>query len=382
MAATIAIVLALTTGRYHYFSSSSRYDVPKPRWIDAARTGENAGEMIYGDGGGGVVQGGHWERDNTSSHPYIFSPEVCATSFIDKGDCRKTINNCQSTLMNWTYIGNDEKPYPRFDVDGFREKMSNRSIVFIGSSMIRQQVQALIWTLGHENVKWDKSSPSEEYLKHNSCTASRFCTIDTIGNITICYQFMGSMATQIYHEGNYTLDHSLRGHGDSSCLLQDEMIAELVEFNLVFVQTLAWWTRLGKILDSPTSPSDWVNEMLPKVYYDATGDFLTKLSQRTDTVLVLGQTGTDCRNKTTPEPFSVENIENKYGWSIAPKLWDASLAVIQDMRLDVHVVDAREPLMQSVHAHPSTFPDCLHFCMDSAAINIYLDMYWNEVFSL
>ena len=42
------------------------------------------------------------------------------------------------------------------------------------------------------------------------------------------------------------------------------------------------------------------------------------------------------------------------------------------------VVDAREPLMQSVHAHP--VPDCLHFCMTSAAVNIYLDIYWNEVF--
>lgn len=43
--------------------------------------------------------------------------------------------------------------------------------------------------------------------------------------------------------------------------------------------------------------------------------------------------------------------------------------------------------MQSVHAHPSSRPgappprDCLHFCMNSAAVNLYLDAYWNEVFS-
>jgi hypothetical protein len=47
--------------------------------------------------------------------------------------------------------------------------------------------------------------------------------------------------------------------------------------------------------------------------------------------------------------------------------------------LNVQVVDAREPVMQSVNAHP--VPDCLHFCMNSAAVNIYLDIYWNEVFS-
>jgi len=45
--------------------------------------------------------------------------------------------------------------------------------------------------------------------------------------------------------------------------------------------------------------------------------------------------------------------------------------------------------MQSVHAHPSsahTYPnkeDCLQSYMNSAAINMYLDLYcyWNEVLS-
>ena len=80
-----------------------------------------------------------------------------------------------------------------------------------------------------------------------------------------------------------------------------------------------------------------------------------------------------------PEPFSLKEIPNLHGWGLAPKLWNISLAVIQDEELDVQVVDARQPLMQSVHAHPS--PDCLHFCMNSAALNIYLDIYWDEVFS-
>ena len=75
----------------------------------------------------------------------------------------------------------------------------------------------------------------------------------------------------------------------------------------------------------------------------------------------------------------MDKFPDKYGWNLAPKLWDTALTLIQEEGLNVQVVDVREPLMQSVHAHPS--PDCLHFCMNSAAINIYLDMYWTEVFS-
>ena len=85
------------------------------------------------------------------------------------------------------------------------------------------------------------------------------------------------------------------------------------------------------------------------------------------------------RYPAAPEPFSVNKIPNQYGWGIAPTLWETALTMIEDEGLDVQVVDAREPLMQSVHAHPPL--ECLHFCMNSAAVNMYLDMYWNEVYS-
>ncbi len=49
-------------------------------------------------------------------------------------------------------------------------------------------------------------------------------------------------------------------------------------------------------------------------------------------------------------------------------------AYATEQRLDIKVVDAREPLMQSVHSHPASGfahpDDCLHFCMNSAAINL------------
>jgi hypothetical protein len=110
-------------------------------------------------------------------------------------------------------------------------------------------------------------------------------------------------------------------------------------------------------------------------------DLLTKLSKRTKTVITLGQVGSDCKNKTVPNPtFSSLDIPNHYGWKLAPVLWNATLDIIKEKSLNVQVVDAREPVMQSVHAHP--VPDCLHFCMNSAAVNIYLDIYWNEVFQL
>jgi hypothetical protein len=193
---------------------------------------------------------------------------------------------------------------------------------------------------------------------------------------------------RIYHEGNYTLDHSLRGHGDSSCLLEDSNIAAISSFDLVFVQSLAWWTGLGTVLDSPTSPKEWVEKMLPTVYYDAMKELLTKISGKTETVLVLGHTGVNCTEKTLPEPFDVDRIPPNHGWDLASKFWNTSLRVLLEERLDIKVVDAREPLMQSVHAHPSSgyaYPgqpsDCFHFCMNSAAVNMYLDLYWNEVLS-
>ena len=327
----------------------------------------------------GVVSaiGGSWKYDaNDTQAPYNFSQQMCLSSYIDKGDCTKN-QYCQSDLMNWRYLDRNGQSYPKFDVAGFREKMKNRRIVFVGSSLIRQQVQALVWTLGHTNVKWRKVTS-----KIANCTTTRFCFTDLQDNITICYQFMGSMATQVYHEGNYTLDHSLRGFGDSSCLLGDNMMSNgLTRFDLVFVQNIAWYTNLRKLLDSPTSPSEWVAEMTPIVYYDAMKELLTKISKQTKTVFTLGQTGTRCKDKTNPEPFSIQEIPDNFGWTISGKLWNASLRLIEDEQelSSVQIVDAREPLMQSVHAHPQ--PDCSHFCMDSAAINMYLDMYWNEVFS-
>ena len=213
-----------------------------------------------------------------------------------------------------------------------------------------------------------------------SCTSERYCMVDEQSNVTLCYQFMGSMATKLYHEGNYTLDHHSQGHGNSSCLLHDKMITGFKNnFDLLFVLNHAWYAGLGRILDSPTSPSSWVSTIIPKLYHDATRSFLTKVSQRTKTIFVLGQVGTDCTNKVEPEPFIQENIPSRYGWDLAPTLWDTSISLIQEEVGSVQIVDVRDPLMQSVHAHPLN--DCLHFCLSSAALNMYLDKYWVEVFS-
>ena len=324
----------------------------------------------------GGVQGGHWEYVEDTTPPYEFSPQVCDASYLDKDDCIKTDKYCPSNLMNWIYKDRNNKPYPRFDVDEFRSNMRNSRIIFVGSSLVRQQVQALVWTLGHNKVEWEKS--------YANCTATRSCMLDAKGNITICYRFMGSMATRMYREGNFTLDYRLRGQGDSSCLLHDEMIAEFDEFDLAFVQgSIAWYIGLPMKLNSSSSPFEWVQKIVPDVYYDAMDAFLSKVSQRTKTVFVLGQTGTFCANKSVPEPFSVNNIPDSYGWNSAPNLWNASFTLIQEKEMNVQVIDAREPLMESVHAHPFLSPvkDCLHFCMNSSAINIYLDMYWARVFS-
>ena len=324
----------------------------------------------------GDVQGGHWEYVEDTTPPYIFSKQVCMASFIHDADCVKNIDYCPSNLMNWIYKDRNDNPYPRFDVDGFRRNMINSRIIFVGSSLVRQQVQALVWTLGHNVVKWTKSSAK--------CDATRFCMLDSIGNITICFRFMGSMATKIYHEGNFTLDHRLRGQSESSCLLHDDMIDEFDEFDLAFVQgSIEWFVGLPLKLKSSSSPFEWVERMVPELYHDAMDTYLSKVSRRTKTVFVLGQTGTTCANKSLPVPFSVDNIPHSYGWNIGPKLWNVSLTLIRENEMNVQVIDAREPLMQSVHAHPVLSPqhDCLHFCMNSSAINMYLNMYWAQVFS-
>lgn len=336
------------------------------------------------------TDGGHWENVYNFAPPYQFSSKLCAATYLHENDCFKTENNCTAGLMNWIYVVDDKKNssgssssrgerYPTFDVDGFRNNMRNSRILFLGSSLIRQQVQALVWTLGHSTLKWKITSPAKK-KGFDSCATPRYCMVDGPSNISICYQFMGTMATKIYHEGNYTLDHSKRGDGDSSCMLQDTMIDELnTKFDVLFVQNMAWYIGLGNKLDSPTSPSTWVSTVVPTLYHDAMGSFLSRVSRRTKTILVLGQVGTNCTDKLEPETFHQENIPNIYGWNLAPALWDESISLIRDEVSNVQIVDVRDPLMQSVHAHPSR--DCLHFCMNSAAVNIYLDKYWTEVFS-
>jgi hypothetical protein len=162
------------------------------------------------------------------------------------------------------------------------------------------------------------------------------------------------------------------------------MLAESDKFDVAFIQgSIPWYVNLPRELNSSSSPFEWVQKMVPIVYHDAMDALLSNISQRTKTVFVLGQIGMECANKSEPEPFSVNNIPSSYGWNLAPKLWDTSLSLIREKEVNVQVIDARDPLMQSVHAHPVRAPDhdCLHFCMNSAAINIYLDMYWVEVFS-
>ncbi|KAL7486697.1 hypothetical protein ACHAW6_012289 [Cyclotella cf. meneghiniana] len=327
----------------------------------------------------GRVSGGHWEYKSEIDVPYNFSYEVCMGTHIHQADCDKTVS-CAGDLMNWRYYINENKPYQRFDVDGFRTRMRNRRIIFVGDSTARQQVEALIWTLGHDKVDWEVSERPRR-VKGGSCHTRKFCMMDELSNIKICYQHMGTMVAKVYLDGNYTLAHASETDGDTSCLLNDKMIGDFSKFDLVFVQGVVWWAGLPKVLNSTTSPSAWVAGIVPIIYKDAMGALLSKLSQRTKTILVLGQVGASCQNKTEPEQYSLDDIPGLYNWNLAPRMWNSLLGVIEKRSLDVQVIDARDPVMQSVHAHPSSLNDCLHFCMNSAAVNIYLDIYWNEVFS-
>jgi hypothetical protein len=282
--------------------------------------------------------------------------------------------------MNWIYKDKDDIPYPKFNVHGFRRSMMNTRLLFLGSSLVRQQVQALVWTLGHDKIEWNETLAN--------CVSPRWCMHDVKSNITICHQYMGVIATKVYHEGNYVIDHpKLHGNASSSCILHDDMIDEIAQFDLVFVQgSVAWYTNLPLNFNSTSSPLKWVTKMLPVIYYDAMEALLSKISQRTKTVWSMEHAGLGCKNRTVPEPFDVINIPDSYGWSLAPKLWYPSLTLVQKNNLNVQLIDAREPLMQSIHAHPNSGGlnpdnDCLHFCMNSAAVNMYLDMYWTEVFS-
>ena len=341
----------------------------------------------------GGVQGGHWEYDTNVTKPYVYSSKVCNATNIHPGDCTKTTNYCPSTLMNWIYKDNTNTTYPKFDVNGFRNNMKDSSILFLGSSLVRQQFVALVWTLGHTNIQWTRT----KNMSPETCSSDQWCMHDVKGNITLCHRFMGSISRGPIIEHNYTLNHSVRGHGDSSCLLHDTMVQQMSnQFDLVFVQgSVMWFAGLPALLNSTSSPMEWISKKLPLLYHDAMEGILSKLSQRTRTVFVLGQSGLLCVNKTWPEPFredieynlaATRDVGAKYGWMQVPKLQTTSLDMIHDKKLDVHVIDARDPLMQSRHAHPnsgglSPDMDCLHFCMNSAALNMYLDMYWTEVFS-
>jgi hypothetical protein len=275
--------------------------------------------------------------------------------------------------MNWQFVSSEGTAYPKFNVDGFRNAMRNKSIVFLGDSTVRQQVTALTWTLGHQKVKWEYHYP----VVNDDVCIERICMKDTIGNITICFQVMLAMLTQEYPEGNLTL---VRGfEGDTSCVL--ELTAELSDYDLVFVQGMVWFQSLAYRQHS-SSPFGWVTELVPFVYKDAMGKLLSDLSEKTKTVLVLGQIATACWNKTEPEEFHLFEIPSKWGMDLAPKMWTALLNYLDEEKMNVQIVDVRDPLLQSVHAHPEPdYNDCLHFCMNSAALNIYLDMYWVEVFS-
>ena len=282
--------------------------------------------------------------------------------------------------------------YPKFDVNGFRKNMRDRSVLFLGSSLVRQQFVALVWTLGHTNIQWAKTTN----MSPETCSSEQRCMYDIKGNITLCYRFMGYIAIGPIIEHNYTLNHQFGGQGDSSCLLNDTMMQQMNQFDLAFVQgSVMCFARLPALLNSTSSPMEWISKKLPLLYHDAMEGLLSKLSQRTKTVFVLGQGGLRCVNTTRPEPFredieyklaATRDVGSKYGWMQVPKLQTTSLNMIHDKKLDVHVIDARDPLMQSRHAHPNSggldpYWDCLHFCMNSAALNMYLDIYWTEVFS-
>jgi len=373
--ALAAIFIALTIVKS--LQNLQNFETQQLNSISITKTAQSNIDISMPDG-----DDGYWVQSDEFPPPYTFSEQICKQTYLDKDDCLKTAKFCTSSdLMNWVYIKGG-KPYPRFNATGFLQKMENKSVMFVGSSLMRQQVMALMWTLDYRTIKWKTTKP-----KNKNCTTRRFCFTDTKHNITFCYQFMGTIATKLYHEGNYTLDHSLRGHGDSSCLLEDSNIDVISSFDLVFVQSIAWWTKLGDVLDSPTSPKEWVEKMLPTVYYDAMKDLLTRISRKTQTVFVLGHIGVDCEGKTLPEPFYFDRIRPDHGWDSAPKYWDASSYLLLEERLNIKVVDARVPLMQSVHAHSasgdahSDEKDCLHFCMNSAAVNMYLDIYWDEVIS-
>ena len=226
----IALVIAVSISYYLYandvpssFTSSNKIRLKRHRSsiTSTSYNDTNTDDSYINNEATAVGGSWHYVNDESVQLPYNFTQELCNTSFIMEGDCIKA-KLCNSNLMKWEYLDKNKEPYPKFEVAKFREVTRGKSIVFVGSSMMRQQVQALVWSMGHEQIVWNRqTSPIA-----NCTSAERTCFTDTQDNITICHQFMGSFAdpSKTYHDGNYTLNHTLRGHGDSSCLLRDEMI--------------------------------------------------------------------------------------------------------------------------------------------------------------
>ena len=337
---------------------------------------------------------GRWSYNETARVPWSSVPpgeayHICR--FVVHGhstDCavfnkpRLDEPSCPDSLGKYSYEGNGS--FDAFNVDLFRQKMAHKRIVMVGPSMMRQQYVALGMALGPH------IQTLEEEIIDPGCGASR-CFVDVVANITVCRQFMGTMATHIYTDGAYRLNHTRRGHGDSSCILRPSSLTTLASFDIVLVQSLAWWTNLPNHLDSKESPKAWVASMLTTVYTDALRALLIPLSKLTKTVFVLGQTGQKCEDRTVPDVninslFTAEvsaELVLPYGWTTAARLWKASLDLIQASSMDVEIVDVRKPLMAAVNAHPGSAcrsevcesTDCLHFCMNSAAVYSSLGMY-------
>ena len=337
---------------------------------------------------------GRWSYNETARVPWGSLPpgeayHIC--QFVVDGaktDCavfnklRLDEPSCPDSLGKHSYEGNDS--FDAFNVDLFRQKMAHKRIVMVGPSMMRQQYVALGMALGPhiQTLEEERIDPGCEPLR---------CFVDVVANITVCRQFMGTMATHIYTDGAYRLNHTRRGHGDSSCILRPSSLTTLASFDIVLVQSLAWWLNLPTLLDSKESPKAWVASMLTTVYTDALRALLIPLSKLTKTVFVLGQTGQKCHDRTVPDVninslFTAEvsaELVLPYGWTTAARLWKASLDLIQASSMDVEIVDVRKPLMAAVNAHPGSAcssevcksTDCLHFCMNSAAVYSSLGMY-------
>ena len=123
---------------------------------------------------GGTIDGSnssHWEYVKDTTSPYTFSTRILNASFINIADCIQAKNYCPSNLMNWVYMDRNKTPYLRFNVSGFWTKTKNRSIIFVRSSLVCQQVLALVWTLGHGKVGWEKSPAKCR-------TTPRYCMLD------------------------------------------------------------------------------------------------------------------------------------------------------------------------------------------------------------